>query len=439
MTDIDIDIDIDIDSLPIPILSMCPREWSMKRMMASASCLAEHGPVILWSISSRIPLLFYYDSLTISLELDYRSCNIRLLRYSAFIKSHNSKHITCPVYHLPPTSPNLPRQALRARAPPWEMTQTNEQSTTGRPSNPNTLCIEACKADDVSLMEQAISMASEPNSRHAVQVVVQWGLSRSARRRAVHVLSYLVDHPHGADVAAISAPEIVSNDDMGKHSQEVLEILVAHGWDINTRGTGDATRWPLLWHVVEYPDLVRWCLDHGARVDIPDNPPRVNGNVESRSGVRRPTILGAASGSVETFELLRAKGAPLDPRTLHCAVEQATVLAPEEGEEPSPFYTQRMGMVRHLVDVVKLDVNAKKRQLGSSCSTPLFIVAGRHTDQRYRELINFLLDCGADPNLNCRTQEDIYCQSSAIACAETCRNIHFLQAVKDWQAEKQGE
>lgn len=282
-------------------------------------------------------------------------------------------------------------------------------------------------------------MASEPNSRHAVQDVVQRGLSRSARRRAVHVLSYLVDHLHGADVAAISAPEIVSNDDMGKPSQEVLEILVAHGWDINTRGPGDATRWPLLWHVVRYPDLVRWCLDHGARVDIPENPPKVNGNVESRTGVPRPTILGAAasSGSVETFELLRAKGAPLDPRTLHRAVEQATASAPKEGEEPGSFYTQRMDMIRHLVDVVKLDFNAIKRQLGSSCSTPLCIVAGRPTNQIFRELVYFLLDRGADPNLNCRTQEDPHCWPSAMVCAQTCGNGRFLEAVEEWQAEKQ--
>jgi hypothetical protein len=320
------------------------------------------------------------------------------------------------------------------------MAQTNEQSTAGRSSNPMTLCIEACKADDVSLMEQAISIASKSNSSHAVQDVVQRGLRRSAARGAVHVLNYLVDHPHGADVAALSASDIMVNDDMAKPSQEILEILVAHGWDINTQGPGKITSWPLLWHVVEYPDLVRWCLDHGARVDIPDNPPQVKDGVQSRTGVPPPTILGmaASSGSVETFELLRAKGAPLDPRTLHRAVEQATILAPKEGSEPSSFYTHRMDMVRHLVDVVKLDVNAVQHQLGRQCSTPLCIVAGRPTNQIFRELVYFLLDRGADPNLNCKTQEDTN-WPSAIACAQSCGNMRFLQAVKDWQAEKQVE
>jgi len=98
------------------------REWSMKRMMTSASRLAEHGPVILWSIStSRIPLLFHNDSSTISPELSYRSCNIQLLRCSALIKSHNSKQITCLIHHLPPTSPtsHTKRSELDHRLGRW--------------------------------------------------------------------------------------------------------------------------------------------------------------------------------------------------------------------------------------------------------------------------------------------------------------------------------
>jgi hypothetical protein len=187
-----------------------------------------------------------------------------------------------------------------------------------------TLCIEACKADYVSLMEQAISIASKCNSSYAVQDVVQRGLTRPAAKRAVHVLNYLVDHLHGADVAALSASEFMANDDMAKPSQEILEILVAHGWDINTQGPNKNTSWPVLWNVVEYPDLVRWCLDHGARVDILDNPPQGKDGVQSRTGLPPLPILGmaASSGSIETFELLRAKGARLDPRTLQSRVSR---------------------------------------------------------------------------------------------------------------------
>lgn len=216
----------------------------------------------------------------------------------------------------------------------------------------------------------------------------------------------------------------------GKPSQEVLEILVAHGWDINT---GDD--WPLLWSVVQWPDLIRWCLDHGAQVDVPDTPPTVNGNVESRSGVPHGTILSMAAsfGSVETFELLRAKGAPLDPSPLHCAVEKATQTAPKGGCEPGPFY---MNMIRHLVDVVKLDVNAVQHKLGRSCNTPLCIAAGRPTDQNFRELISFLLDRGADPYLNCKSTPEDPGWPTAIDCAQSWGNMQFLEAVENQQAEK---
>lgn len=95
-----------------------------------------------------------------------------------------------------------------------------------------------------------------------------------------------------------------------------------------------------------------------------------------------------------------------------------------------------MDMVRHLVDVVKLDANAVQHQLGRQCSTLLCIVAGRPTNQIFRELAYFLLDRSAD--LNCKTQ-DFTKWPSAIACAQSCGNTRFLQAVKDWQAEKQAE
>ena len=318
------------------------------------------------------------------------------------------------------------------------MAQTNEQSVTGRSSNPLILCNEACKADNISLMEQAISIATKTTSSHAVQDVLQRGLRRSAARGAVQVLKFLLEPHRGTDVAALRASAIMANDDRAPPSQEILEILVDHGWDINTQDPADAHDRPLLWHVVEDPDLVRWCLGHGARVDILDSGTRDKDGAESRTGAPRQTILGlvASTGSVETFNLLQSEGAPLDPRALHKAVEQATMLAPKEGAVPSPSYIQRMDMVRHLVSDIKVDVNAVQPQLGRQCSTPLCIVAGRPTNRRPRELVHFLLDHGADPNLNCKTQDDTNLPS-AMECALTSRNLLFLQDVKDWEEEKQ--
>lgn len=289
----------------------------------------------------------------------------------------------------------------------------------------------------MSMMEQAISTASTSDSSHAVRDVAFLGMKRSAARRAVHVFKYLVDNPHGADVTELRAYHTTANEDMEKPSQEILEILVAHGWDINKH---DGSGWTLLWSVVRYPELVRWCLDHGAKVDIPEAQPEVIGTLQKRTGAPRKTILGMAAsyGSIETLELLGSKGAPLDPRTLHGAVYHATASAPREGSEPDPYYTEIIDMIRHLIDVVKLDVNAIEHELGSSCSTPLCIVAGRPTNQLFRELVYVLLDRGADPNLNCH-RTHVRGWPSAMVCGQTNGNGRFLQAVKEWQAEKQAE
>ncbi|EME81800.1 uncharacterized protein MYCFIDRAFT_78768 [Pseudocercospora fijiensis CIRAD86] len=279
------------------------------------------------------------------------------------------------------------------------------------------------ETDDVSVMEQAILLASQPSSRHAVSDIVQRGLKRACARNAIHVLQYVLEH--GPDVEKLIAKDILINDEPTKPSQEVLEILVAHGWDINSRGDS----WPLLWFVVEYPDLVEWCLDHGAKVDVPDD--------LSRGSSPPPTILGlaASSGSVETFELLRRRGAPLDRRTLHLAVEKATLLASRGTSQP---YTDRMAMVRHLIDVVKLDVNAIEHRVGDQCSTPLCYLARRPNSDSHRELINFLLDRGADPEMDCGTEGGID-WPRPIDCAESCGNLEFLHAVQEWRGRQQGD
>nr|POE98584.1 hypothetical protein CFP56_75513 [Quercus suber] len=306
------------------------------------------------------------------------------------------------------------------------------------PVNAMVLCTEACKADNVSLMEQAIAVASMPDSRHAVHDVVQRGLRRSAARNAVHVLRYVLDR--GADVRDLSAGQITVNDFMLKPSQDVLEILVAHGWDINTLGPHNNS-WPLLWLVISYPDLVSWCLDHGARVDIPDVPPRVNADgTESRIGPPRPTILGmaASSGNIEIFDLLRAKNPPMDPRALHRAVEVAARLAPQDTANAGQSYRCSMAMVRHLVDVVKIDVNAVHYQAGESCCTPLCYVAQRSTRQDCRELVDYLLDRGADPHMDTGVHNGLF-WPSAVACAQSSNNMRFLELIKERQASQKGD
>jgi hypothetical protein len=252
-----------------------------------------------------------------------------------------------------------------------------------------------------------------------VQEVIQNGLRRSVARSATRVLSYLLDQ--GADISTITAGTIMSKDELVKPSREVLEILIAHGWDIDSRGA-DSTNWPLPWYVIRYPDLLVWCLANGASVDLPGDIPPV-------------LEIAAAEGTVVSFELLRARGASLGRRTLHRAVEQAAIYAPaDDNSVLTALFEQRMDMVRHLVDIVGLDVNAEELCPGKFCRTPLCYVACRNDGKDARELIWFLLDRGADPNSvgplvgNIRAPSAQHAQSS--------RNTRFQEAVKEWQARQ---
>jgi ankyrin repeat protein len=291
------------------------------------------------------------------------------------------------------------------------------------------------------MIKQALEFAAQLDSEHSVPYILDYGLRRSVARRAVKVVQYLLEQ--GADVKLLHGrhilptidehtPEEYSEDE--KPSLEILEILIAHGWNVNTRDitAQDADNRPLIWWIVRYPDLVQWCLDHGARVDIPEprrqgysyDPPQFtpNGDEIRHSSPRGAiTLLGVAAseGTVETFELLRAKGAPMDPRVLHMAVQKG-----------------RLEMMRHLVDVVGLDVNAVEHQVGDSCSTPLcYLAAHRQVGDSQREMIDFLLDHGADPDLEPGREGEVFWQSPN-ACARQFSNAAFLEAVQTWRTRQ---
>lgn len=81
---------------------------------------------------------------------------------------------------------------------------------------------------------------------------------------------------------------IVDTDNDTLPSREILELLIEHGWDINSRGSS-LSGIPLLWYVVEDPDLVKWCLDHGAELDpADDTPPDAVKPRKPYSRMRRP-------------------------------------------------------------------------------------------------------------------------------------------------------
>lgn len=291
----------------------------------------------------------------------------------------------------------------------------------------------ATTLDDVSLMEEAIDTASQNGSRYSAESVIRAGLRGCIGKGALSVLRFLLD-THKADITGFDAQSLYTYEcvDPAVHpSRELLELMISHDWDINTQGPR-GTEWPLLWRVVKFPEQVVWCLELGAKVDVPDANP-------NRSTFQpRPELLDivAESASIHTFELLRSKGAPLSPRTLHFAVRIAAMCAPKRQRDDfgKPWNSERLDMVRHLVEVVKLDVDAVVHQVGTMCSTPLCVTAGLPGSRQHdvSEIVRILMDAGADPCRDGGVVQGVEFPSP-IACAKSSGNESFLWAVEQWR------
>ncbi|KFX90798.1 hypothetical protein O988_08025, partial [Pseudogymnoascus sp. VKM F-3808] len=151
------------------------------------------------------------------------------------------------------------------------------------------------------------------------------------------------------------------------------------------------------------PVILHYLIARGVDVKPHQNPPRPL--TDSQRGYQQILEKVAAWGSIETFELLRSKGAPLGWRPLHLAVEMVTYFRPSYMDDDEK-HAGRMALVRHLIDVVGLDMNVPDQPAGSEVlplrfGTPICYVAGSARRQgRVRdskELTWLLLDRGADP------------------------------------------
>ena len=223
---------------------------------------------------------------------------------------------------------------------------------------------KACKHDDAMVMDEAISMTAaedlNPLYLHARTTAI--------KQNSINVLNYLSEH----SVSFEDVPPVVAVE----ASKATLEFLLAHGWDINTqlegRSIGDAE--PFMWHVTEDIDMVVWCLENGASIYPRDQEPLSDDIITKSQQPCQPILERVARhGSVAVFKLLQSKGAPLGWRPLNLAVEYATHGKPEGAESD---HIERMNMVRYLLDVVGLDVNAPDqpasgRRLRDHYGTPI--------------------------------------------------------------------
>lgn len=312
--------------------------------------------------------------------------------------------------------------------------QTAPTSTPGNTQRqrPRQILLTACQNDDVSLVSQALSLASAPDSQETVEELLSRAVTVSIRRRAAKVLTHVLEH--GAEVPAYSGLNVEDP------STEILQVLLDHGWDINARRFKDQ---PLLWEVVHDGDLVTWCLDHGATT-VPKDLGLTDEDERREDGYGCAPLLekAAVQSTVATFELLRSKGAQLGRRALHFAA-RAAINSGNGGEEQSEMpdkerarlHSERMAMVIHLVDKLGVDPNTLDQptgwMLGNHWGTPLCYVAVSNPNWDCSEVVNFLLKRGADPGL---VIEPAGCD--AVELAKRSRNQRFLDLAAEWKAKQ---
>lgn len=270
-------------------------------------------------------------------------------------------------------------------------------------------------------------MAQRADSEVTVQEVLQEGLKRAPNDAAMKCLHHVLEL--GADVRQIPPHRLICTEGTNDYTREVLEIFVARGYDINSESFG----LPLLWHVgVGDYDFLKWCLDQGANVNPPDRHP---------PGFRSPQEplleLATIVGHIDSFELLRSRGAPFD-RTF--GVFPKAVMAANEC--PSP---QKIRMLKHLLEVVECDVNSRSYGpyygFGSSCSTPLCWIACRPKGANVKGLIWLLLDHGGDLDLSFEwtvSENNVEVVQSARQTAQrkpSTREFNplFWEAVEEWE------
>lgn len=293
----------------------------------------------------------------------------------------------------------------------------NESSTVTRPTSFTELDA-LCKVENVGGLQRALYDAERGYDGLTGRGCLADALHYAVQHKAYCSLRYVLEH--GANVAMVQ-PRLLQSS--GYVSRPMVEMLVHHGWDVNTRLMEQT---PLLWLVVDDEDLCRWLLGQGASV-TPRNIPGDN-----LSPLLVPTLLEAvaARGSCSTLKLMLANNAPLGGRVLHFAVERAGASG-----NTHDLHASGMAIVKFLVEELGVDVNQldrpDERRLANHWGTPLSYL--RLEDPRSESTMNtisYLLGKGANPDM--KNRDGI----AAIDRLSSVENYALIEAIRRIQMEQ---
>ena len=241
--------------------------------------------------------------------------------------------------------------------------------------SPRAMITKGCETNNIDLVSRGLQAAFTKDARKD-QELLSWSLLEALWQGDSDIMRYLLEQ----ESAPIDIhPILVSR----SASIPVLQVLFDHGWDINQTSTDGGFRGQgLLQLVCGNEALVHWCLDRGATVEDRHTDPYINLPLLERV---------AQHGTVDTFALLRSRGAQLTPRMLHRAAGAAASC--KDGER----LTIRMAMVKYLMDDLGIDINTMdtEGQMPNHWGTPLCYAA--QPPRGGVDVVRFLLDRGADP------------------------------------------
>ncbi|RMJ18531.1 hypothetical protein CDV36_001821 [Fusarium kuroshium] len=302
-----------------------------------------------------------------------------------------------------------------------------------RPPNPRDILDEAIEHDSIPQLVEALQIAqSTPPRNSSYEKFLTSALSACVENGKLDMVKYLLEQ-ESAPLTSLSPTKVWS-----KFSIPLVELLIAHGWDINQqapRGPTDRCR-RLVDLACHDQDIITWLVDHGARVD--------GGEYEYEIFPQPAPLLEtcALQGSVSTFKYLQERGARLGRRTLHLAAGAAAALGVDPNVKDSSILDTagsteskeaerkkaKLEMLRFLVEDVKLDVNAMDtdiphhtRHLG----TPICYAASKANGEA---VVRWLLENGADPTIKNTEGADAEYVAKDHGCEKP------LAVLKEWKA-----
>ncbi|KAH7166412.1 hypothetical protein EDB81DRAFT_918834 [Dactylonectria macrodidyma] len=299
---------------------------------------------------------------------------------------------------------------------------------------------EAIRENSLARLIAALETVKD-NSPSSLQQLLPSALGQCIRRGSIDLVRYLLEHEQ-APITSLSPLAISENPSIA-----LIELLLAHGWDINQAEDGGllGQARKLIDLVCNDGQLIRWLVEHGARV--------TDGEIDDYALFPQPAPLletCAVRGSVTSFRYLQEKGALLGRRALHRAAGEAAAFGTDpfidsqEGydvetcceveDEGSSGYArmrkERAEMLIFLVDEMKLDVNAMDSATPHPAyhwGTPLCYAAVKENGAG---VVSWLLERGAKPTV--KTAQNV-ADADAEELAKAMRCEENARILREWK------